>query len=162
MRYESFEVIVRSLRCRHPDELNLIELMLSYHPPDVLSVASSFPSVARSVGCVLFGKVSLFEDFSCVESNERHFGCWDQEQVIFLCVVEILFEFRQLPCYRYGLPLNQVRKPNLRITMFQNVNIQHEIHEGSFQLCEFPIHNGESGTAELGCPFKIHKPYIGA
>ena len=108
---EELEHVLRLLRQRVGEHLDLVELVAADHPALLLAVGARLAPVARRVGEHLERQVLLLEDLAAVEVHERRLRRRQQElEALLLEAEDVLLELRELPGGEPALVGQQVRR----------------------------------------------------
>ncbi|MNR00315.1 hypothetical protein D3C85_1160840 [compost metagenome] len=132
--------------------------MLANHAAGIAARGASLAAEARGVGNQLQRQLFRVENFTGHDVGQRHFGSRDQVQVGFTLAADleqIFLEFRQLASALQCRRLDQVRGVGFFVTVLADVQVDHELRQGTVQARNRTAQQGKAGAGQLGGGFEI-------
>ena len=131
--------------------------MLTDQTTSISSGRTSFCTETCSISNMFDWQFRAIQNCFTIHICYRNFRCRNQE--IFFSItsnfISILFKLRKLTGSDHTVTTNHKWCKNFFITMFSCMNIQKEIHNGTFKSCTSITIKCKTGTSCLCCSFWI-------
>ena len=159
MTHQLLERRVRLIRMRDPDQLDLVELMLTNHPARVLAIRPGFGTKARRMRSELERQVAHRNDLVAHLVGERDLRGGDQVELLRAMVAilgaalgdgkHVVAELRQLSGTEQRRGVDDVRRIALGVAVVARVRVEHELRERAMQPRHPRAHHGEARARKL-------------
>ena len=146
----------RLFGCRHRDQLNLHELVLTDHAAGILAGRPGLGPKRRGTGGKPQWQVALVENLVGDEIGQRHLGGRDQPQAVGRAE-HVFSRFRQLPRAEHRLVAHQQWRRHLDIAEFLSMQIEHELGEPPLQPRQILPQHHKPRSGEPSGAAKIHQ-----
>ena len=151
---EFFKLRIAILGLCEFDELDLVELVLTYESPRITARAACLAAEACAVRAVFNGKLIAVKDVSPVQVGNGYLCGRDEEIIRTGDLESILLKFRELTRARHGSPVHHVRRQYLGIAVI-GMAVEEIADDGAFEPCAETAVNGEPCARNLACGCEI-------
>ena len=135
--------------------------MNAQQPARVLSGGARFAPKALRVGNKCLWKVALEENLVAVDVRDRNLRRRYEKEILIAQGIHVVLEFRKLSGRRHRRAVDDYGDPELLVSVFPRVKIDHHVHESADQPRAEPAIQNEPRPGELRPTLEIDQTQLG-